>query len=507
MKISYQWLQTYFAKKLPEAERLAERLAFSFAEVEGVEKRGDDWVLDVKVLPDRACYALSHCGVAREVAALLDWKIKEKGELSPRTSRGVRTLSVRVEDKKACPRYRARIIENVSVDISPAWLCARLEAIGERSINNIVDATNFTMFDIGQPLHAFDADKVTGGIVVRRAKKGEALLTLDGKELVLEPNALVIADNAGVLALAGVKGGKRAEVTKETKNIILEAASFDPGVVRRASQTHGVRTESSRRFENNLSPWLAGEGSDACAALIRRFCSDARCGAVVDIFPKKQKPRSIIVNGGFIRTALGMDISDKEIRTALARLALSTHSRGKTLVVVPSPERRDIMRREDVVEEVGRMLGYDQIPEESLPVPPQEGESKRERLSEDIIRDLLVAEGFSEVFTSSFAARGEVEIEKPLAADKAFARSDLFTNFYPSLLKNYANAPLLGVDVVRQYEIGSVFTEKGERRALIMGAMSVKNSVRDIVGKLEKILGRKLVGTFCGGENVYECTI
>ncbi len=507
MKISYQWLQSYFIKKLPAPEALAERLALGFAEVESVEKNGNDVVFDIKVLPDRACYALSHRGVAKEVSALTGLQTREEEALSFPISRGVRKIAVRMEEPTLCPRYTARVVDNVSVGPSPKWLRERLEAIGERSINNIVDATNFTMFDIGQPLHAFDADKVRGGIVVRKARDCDTLVTLDGKTLSLGKDALVIADDEGLLALAGVKGGKRAEVTAETKAIILEAASFDATLVRRTSQLYGVRTESSRRFENNLTPWFAGEGSAACAALIQKLCQSARVGSPADIFPKKKKPKTIRVSRDFLCTSLGMDVNDKTILAALKALCLAVKKKGKTLAVTPPPERRDLTLPEDIVEEVGRVIGYSQIPENKLPLLSIEPTPNKQTQIEDAVRDLLTAEGFSEVLTSSFAAQGEVAIEKPLAADKAFCRPDLWTNFHAALLKNFSNAPLLETETVRQFEIGRVFTAKGEGRALIIGSLPAKQIVLEVLVKLEQVLGRKLSGKFCGGENIYECFI
>ncbi|KKU57878.1 MAG: Phenylalanine-tRNA ligase beta subunit [Parcubacteria group bacterium GW2011_GWA2_47_12] len=507
MLISYNWLQSYFKKKLPPAEEVAERLAFSFAEVEGLEKKNGDTILDVKVLPDRACYALSHMGVAGEAAALCEIEADFPQSRAPRVSRGTRIVSVRNEEPTLCTRYTARAIENISVEPSPAWLRERLEAIGQRSINNIVDATNFVMFDTGQPLHAFDADKVRGGIIIRKAKIGERMKTLDGKELSLDVHALVIADDEGPLALAGVKGGARAEVTKDTRAVILEAASFNASMVRRASEKFGIKTESSRRFENRLSAELALEGSDACAELIQRMQSGVHFGKLIDRYPKKEKKRSVSVSVKFVRDALGLQLSEKEMLAALARLALPVRKRGDFLVVSSPPERLDLVRQEDFVEEIGRIVGLERIPETQLPAVSDSPSINKRLFYEDKIRDLLVAEGFSEVLTSSFAAHGDIAIEKPLASDKAFCRRDLWTNFHHALIKNYSNVPLLESEEIKQFEIGKVFTTKREHLALIIGCMPVKKSVSDTVHKVEKIFGVPLRGKFCGGDNVYECTI
>jgi len=490
---------------------LERAITFGFAEIESIEKikidGASDYIFDVKILPDRACYALSHRGVAREVAAILGWKFKEKDVISTKTSRIARRIKVRVSDKMLCPRYTARIVENISVGQSPKWLRGRLESIGERSINNIVDATNFVMFDVGQPLHAFDAEKVKGDIEIRKARAGERIQTLDGKELFLDESALIIADSEGPLALAGIKGGKRAEVTNQTKSIILESANFSAPFIRASSEKYGIKTESSRRFENNLSPHFAEEGSALCSELIKEFSQKAQFGKLEDVFPKKIKPKSVAFSPSFICDSLGIDISEKEIRNVLERLGISTKKRGKMIVALPPFERLDLTRAEDFSEEVGRIAGYEKIPETELPQMKTQSVSKHSVSTENEIRNLLIAEGFSEVMTSSFTSRGEIAIEKPLASDKAHCRPDLWSNFHISLLKNFSNAPLLETDIIKQFEIGSVFSVKGEKSALIFGTMPAKQNVGQIVQKLEQKLGVKLNGKFCGAENIYECTI
>ena len=221
MKVSYAWLQSYFNERLPAPEELAERVTFGFAEVESVEKKGGDVILDIKVLPDRACYALSHRGIARELSALLNIPLAPKDRKPIEEAPSVPDPIIRVDEPELCTRFVARRMENVRVGASPASMREALEAIGQRSINNMVDATNFVMFDIGRPLHAFDADKVKGGLVVRFAKKGEALVTLDSKRLELTDSELIVADDEGPVGLAGIKGGKRTEVDENTPNIIF----------------------------------------------------------------------------------------------------------------------------------------------------------------------------------------------------------------------------------------------------------------------------------------------
>ncbi|MDP3661485.1 MAG: phenylalanine--tRNA ligase subunit beta [bacterium] len=517
MLFSYQWLQSYFDEKLPAPEVLAERLALGFAEVDGIEEKGDDAILDIKILPDRACYALSHRGVAGEVAALLGLKMKERATRVPRAPRKTRMISLRVDDSKLCRRHIARMVENVSVGPSPDWLKERLEAVGQRSINNIVDATNFITLDMGQPMHAFDADKIKGKVTVRPGLAGEVLVTLDGKSVYVDPSIVVIADEEGPLDIAGIKGGKKAELDKNTKTILLSVANFDPTSIRRTAAKTGIKTDASKRFENNFTALRAKDGMGEIAALIATLCTGATFGKEIDIYPKKEKKRRIVVPIKFVKDALGLDISEKEMCAALSRLSISSRKRGATLIVAPPPERLDLARPEDIVEEIGRISGLERIPEAALP-PVYAPPAMNKRLTlENSIRDLLVSEGFSEVMTSSFTSTGDIAIEKPLASDKAYCRKDLWTNFHPALLKNYSNAPLLGYEEVKQFEIGKVFTAKGEHSALIVGLMPARTTVRsggpskksvgDILQKVEKTLGVTLGGKFCGGNNVYECTL
>ncbi len=512
MLISYKWLQSYFAERLPSPEALAERLALGFAEVDGIERKGSDAIFDIKILPDRACYALSHRGVAGEVAALLGFKMKESEARAPRASRGARAVSVRVEDSKLCRRHIARVVENVSVEPSPDWLKERLEAVGQRSINNIVDATNFVTLDMGQPLHAFDADKIKGKVTVRSGRAGEVLVTLDGKSVSVDPSIVVIADEEGPLDIAGIKGGKKAELDENTKTILLSAANFDPVNIRRTSAKISIKTDASKRFENNLTAEHAKVGMDEIATLIATLCPNATFGKAIDIYPKKEKKRRIVMPITFVQSALGMDISEKEIRAALSLLSIPFKKRGVALVVIPPPERLDLSRHEDIVEEIGRIAGLERIPETPLPSFASATEGKPPIINtrlyvENKIRALLASEGFSEVMTSSFASAGDIAIEKPLASDKAFCRRDLWTNFHPALLRNFSNAPLLGSEEIRQFELGKVFMAKGEHTALIIGMMPTKKSVSEIVQKIEKMLGVALNGKMLGGNNVYEISL
>jgi phenylalanyl-tRNA synthetase beta chain len=271
MLVSYKWLQSYFEKPLPPVEDVVHAFTFGAFEIEGTEEKHGDTIIDIKVLPDRACYCLSHRGIAKELSALLgvpmkqDPFVKSIPSLTPTSA----VLTVRADPMRS-PYYATALIKNVHVAPSPQWLKEALESMGQRSINNVVDATNYVMLDLGTPLHAFDAKKTSGHIDVRSAKEGETITLLGGAEKTLTGTETLItdADTGAALALAGVKGGALAELDAETTDIIVEAATFDPVITRKTAAKHDVRTDASKRFENKVAPVLPAHGMEAVVALI-----------------------------------------------------------------------------------------------------------------------------------------------------------------------------------------------------------------------------------------------
>lgn len=472
MKVSHNWLQTYFKEPLPLPEKLAELFTFRFAEVESVDSLGADTILDVKILPDRAHYALCHKGIASEIAAIAD--MQATYPVYQPTVTIAQTPAIRVENTTLCKRYTARYLENVSVGESPAWLADRLSAIGARPINIIVDAANYAMFDIGQPLHAFDADKVIGTIVVRFAEVGETITTLDGKDVTLTPEILVIADDAGPLAIAGIKGGKRAEVDVNTKRVILESAHFDGGYIRTASTKLGIRTDASKRFENEITPEWASTGSDRAAILITELVSGVQIGALADSYPEKAAQQIFEIDPILITKLLGVPISESDMIAILERVGIEAKPESGKLILIIPPERLDLIEPEDIAEEVGRIYGYEQVmpiapPKLAVPIIPEKSMYWSEK-----IRDVLVSEGFSEIFSYSFTKTGSVEIEKSLASDKNFLRPNLTGNMTETLERNAHNADLLGLSDLKMFEIGKRFDEQGEHLALVVGARKLK---------------------------------
>ncbi len=291
MKISYNWLKWYIPE-CPPSEEMYDIFTYHLCEVEGIEKREDgDVVFDINILPNRAHDLLSHQGIARELASLLNIKYVDPTPKYKIPESKPTNLKIKVDSDK-CRRYMGRIVRNVNVGPSPDWVKAHLESIGQRSINNAVDGANITMYDCGQPIHCFDLDKVTGALIIRMAKEGEEITTLDNKRVILKTTDLVIADEKNVLAIAGVKGGKVAEVDENTKNIIIEVANFDPISVRKTGRGAGIFTDALKRFENDLSPTLCDFAMLEMSGLFIEY-GFTEFEDVVDIYPNKQEDTTL----------------------------------------------------------------------------------------------------------------------------------------------------------------------------------------------------------------------
>ncbi|MEI6553338.1 MAG: phenylalanine--tRNA ligase beta subunit-related protein, partial [bacterium] len=323
MLISHNWLKKYFVNApqgLPDIKTIEDTFTMGIFEIEGVvpSTAGDlsDTIFDVKVLPDRAHYCMSHRYVAQELGALLNIKaelpVYDSKKIVGQIDGGL-TVSVNVVEEKygdeknrfICPRYMARRVEGVSADPSPIWLKNQLEALGQRSISVLVDLTNYIMLETGQPLHAFDADKVDGAINVRFAKEGEVITLLDGTDVTLSSDILVIADDKDALAIAGIKGGKKAEVTAETKRIIIESANFDSVSVRKSAGKVGIKNESSKRYENKVTPERTALAMNAISEHLAAIFPSAKFGNIVDVYLGKPEDKKFNVSIDFINKAIG----------------------------------------------------------------------------------------------------------------------------------------------------------------------------------------------------------
>ena len=500
MKVSAAWLQGYFKEPLPDAEALADALTFHAAEID--EIAGD--LLDVNVLPDRAAYMLSHRGVASELAAAIPQALardplREELPAYPATDR----LAISIDEPETCARYMLALVTGVTVGPSPAWLKEALESVGQRSINNIVDATNYVMLDIGQPLHAYDANKLTArengfAIKVRASMEGECIETLTGERYELPEDVLLITDahaSEAPLGIAGIKGGKAAEITDATTDIIIESGSFDGTRVRKTAQSLKLFTDASSRFQNRPSRALAAYGMRDVLALIEKIAGGTLVG-VADEYPEIPEIIPVSVSLSRVNELLGGLFSFEDVQSAFDRLRFSYSYAEETFTVLPPFERNDIRIAEDLVEEVGRILGYDRIVPAPLPLQKIAPEQSRFRGIE-AIKDFLVDRGFSEISTPSFAAEGDIELANPLQEDRPFLRASLLPMLRDALDRAQLAAPrVLGPSrFVKLFEVGTVFTKSGEALLLSMGISDLSGTasagaLKENVATLEQELLR-----------------
>lgn len=478
MVFSYNWLQSFFKEKLPEPKELAELLTMHSFEVEEVEKEKNDWSLDIDILPNRGPDCFSHLGVAREISAILnlkletqDYKIKEEKH----KAKDFVTLSVRSNED--CLRYTARVIINVKVAPSPKWIRDRLKLLGLKPINNIVDMANYAMLETGQPLHAFDLDKITDQkIIVRKAKKGEKIVTLDNETYELDEDILIIADSAFPLAIAGIKGGRKAEITKKTKVIVLESANFKSSVIRQGSKKIDLKTDASWRFEHGLDLNLTEFGVNRAAYLISRMAGGKICEGLVDFYPKKPAVRKVKLDLDYVESLLGVKISTRRIKNILKRLGfrIVKSNKSQLLVLVPS-FRLDVLIPEDLIEEIGRIYGYERIPSllpKAVLIPSQKNFNI---FWEKMTKEILKEAGFSEIYTSSFINRKTaqtfgykdsqlIEVRNPTSADYQYLRPSLI----PKILASFENNQKF-FDNIKIFELGKVFkrSKEKEKRSLV----------------------------------------
>lgn len=361
-----------------------------------------DFIFDIAVTPNRPD-CLSHLGVAREVGALINQKIrKPQISLTESDHRADAEVGIHIQTPEGCPRYSARLIRNIKVGESPTWLVRRLEAVGMRSINNVVDITNFVMMETGQPLHAFDFDRLRGGqIIVREAKKGETFTTLDDNERILPKGTVLICDAERPVAIGGIMGGLNSEVHQDTVNILLESAYFQPESIQRNARFLGLSTEASQRFERGTDPNGTCFALDRASQLIAELCGGQILQSAIDQYPSPKQPLKVPLNVKQINKLLGTDISQKQMSELLARIELKTED---NTVSVPT-YRPDIRESADLAEEIARLYGLERIPlKESLKIHYAYSRNQRESFV-DNLKNILTGFGLQEVITGSMVNR------------------------------------------------------------------------------------------------------
>jgi phenylalanyl-tRNA synthetase beta chain len=525
MKVLYNWLKEFVDLAAPP-EELRSRLSLSGTAVDAIDDSPAGPVLDVEVSTNRPD-CLGHYGIAREAATLYRLRLKP---VQPRPREGgekaAAVTRVEIESPELCGRYTARIIRGVKVAPSPDWLRQRLAALGQTSINNVVDVTNCVMFELGQPTHAFDFDTLAERrIVVRRAKPGEKIRTLDGVERALRPEMCLIADAGRAVAIGGVMGGAETEISFSSKNVLLESAWFDPISIRRTSKALGLRTEASTRFERGADPEMAKLASCRCVELIQQLAGGEVLAGVVDVYPRPLPELKIELTRKELLRMMGADVPDNEIEAILAALGFAPsridHSRGSAGSLVAAWQcrrpswRRDVSREIDLIEEIARHYGFDKFPSR-LPAAKRPAARLPHAEAEDRLRDRLLALGYHEITTiplvdpqkdALFCPEGAkpVQISNPLAEDASCLRTSGVVNMLATLEWNLNH----GQRNLRLFEIGKRYRVEGreaiEDRILTLGATglarekSVHEDARpftfaDLKGNLDSLA--ELVGGF-----------
>lgn len=473
MKVSLQWLNDYVDHKLTSDE-LVHRLTMAGLEVEEVLDKGYTKVLQMEITPNRPD-CLSVLGISREVSAICQKTLKFPKAKAYKNSK--QKVSVTIEDRKDCGRYIATVIKNVQIKESPKWLKERIEALGMKSINNVVDITNFCLMELGQPLHAFDYDKLEGEkIVVRRARKGEEIRTLDGQQRKVDETILVIADASRPVAVAGIMGGDDTQITPGTTNILLESAHFSLGLIRRSTRSLGLTSDSAYRFERGVH-WSTIElCANRAVDLILELAGgtvELRSDVVADK-PKTVK-REVSLKAQEIEDLLGTSVTSAKCKSILTSLGFGVKTSGKAALKVTVPDfRNDVSQTVDVIEELARVIGFDNLPmtlpnitSSNIPV------DKIRRPIKKVIYERLIAQGFDEIVTYSMSNQKSLEkssqtftnplkIVNPLSQEQELMRPSLLPSFLSVALSNVNR----GEKNLRFFECGRTYLNGTERDTL-----------------------------------------
>ncbi len=524
MKVLYNWLVEFSAVNA-SAKELAERCALHGLPVESLENSPAGPLIDFEIFSNRGDL-LGHYGIAREVAALCRVPLKRiQPVLKESAARAEAATRVDIQCPELCARFTARVIRGVKVQPSPDWLRQRLEALGQASINNVVDATNYVMLELGHPLHAFDMEKLAEQrIVVRAARAGEKFRTLDGVERTLQAGMCMVCDAARAVGIGGVMGGAEMEISFSTRSVLLECAWFDPISIRRTSKALGLRTEASQRFERGADPELAELASRRCADLIQKLAGGEVLAGVVDAYARRAEVKKIELTRKELLRVMGADVPDGEIESILSALGFAPQRldtlRGAPNSLMAAWEckrpawRGDVGGEIDLIEEVARHYGFEKFPARlagtRLPaarLPYSE--------AEDFLRERLAALGYHEIITipmtdpedeAVFRPEGlkPAELGNPLAADASVLRSSGLTGMLRALEWNINR----GQHDVRLFEIGRRYElqdrQPRETRILTLGATGLSReksvhedlrdySFADLKGELEAL------GELCGG--------
>lgn len=465
MLVSWDWLKQYVALDMPR-EQLEHRLMMSGLNHEGTEAVGDDIAIDLEVTSNRPD-CLGHTGVAREIAVLYGASLRLPPAEPAESQAAVDSIAkVRIDCPELCSNYIARVIRGVKIGPSPEWMVRRLQTLGIAAINNIVDTTNYVLMECGQPLHAFDLAKLAGSeIIVRQARDKEPFVAINHRAYVLEQGMCVIADSDRPVALGGVMGGADTEVTAATTELLIESAMFDPISIRNTARRLNLHSDSSYRFERGPDPAGVDWASRRCCELILELAGGEMAAGAVDVGPPRDAPQPIVLRLEQIERVLGITVGADEIRRILTALGnLETRCDESTIEVTPPSWRRDLAREIDLIEEVARIHGYDNIPEDALVPMSVSSRTDEDRVLKNV-QQALSATGFDEALTpsvvdertsSAFSPWSDAE---PLATQTPLLRGATYLrrSLVPSLLAaRRTNETLANLDI-ELFEIANVY--------------------------------------------------
>jgi phenylalanyl-tRNA synthetase beta chain len=469
MKISYNWLGELVTLTLNPKE-LAERLTMAGLAVEAVERLGDDHILDFDLTSNRPD-ALSHLGIAREAALVCGTSlIHRSSEMKESDERVESAAGIEILDPDLCPRYAARVVRGVKVGPSPKWLADRLESIGQRPVNNIADITNYVMFELNQPTHAFDLNLLHDHrIVVRRPRAGEQITTLDGLARELAPEMLVIADADRAVAIAGVMGGADTEINEATRDVLIESAYFNPASIRHTARALGMDTEASYRFARGADHRAQVRAADRVAQMIAEIAGGQVLRGVIDAYPSQITLEPVTLRETRIERLTGLKVPIEQAAEILRKLEFAVEMvAGEKLLRATAPSFRiDISREEDLVEEVARHVGYDLV-SATLPAWSGAGEYLSGDKQRRNARRSLTAIGFDEAYSFSFV-NGERDklfrpgdrpgaiLSNPIDVNQSEMRASLMTGLLDAIQHNFNQ----GSRDVKLFEIGRVFESAG----------------------------------------------
>lgn len=486
MKLSPSWLRDFV--DLPvDYRRLADELTMAGVAVEGISGEGDATVFEMEITTNRPD-AMNHYGVAREASALYDLPLRAILPKLP-AAQGKSDVTIEIQEPDLCPRFTAREISGVSVKTSPAKIAARLELIDQRPISNAVDATNYVLWESGKPTHVYDLDLLEGQrLVIRKARAGEILKTLDGVERKLTAEDLVIADAVKPVGLAGVMGGFDTMISEKTRNILIESAWFDPVTVRRMSKRHGLHTDASHRFERGADFESTVVSTNRVAELILDSGGGTLVGDVIDVIACKLDLAPVELDLREVKRILGETLPAHEISRILTRLGfvLTTGTEDRYLVQIPS-WRLDVEREIDIIEEIARLHGYDKFTN-TLPAYSGEVRDLPDAHKDARLRSSLLALGYDETISLTFISKqdarrfskaAELDLANPLSDEASVMR----TSLVPGMLNMLAYNLNRGSESVRLFEAGNAFEAAGEkaieRKQIVLGATG--NAEADVV--------------------------